>query len=151
WHVRPGAPDEMVAAHRSSWKPSTLPFLVPLSSDAESGYDQPTHERVMATPPFRDDLCLVAVDEQDAPVGSCIAWLDESTGIANVEPLGVVPTHRRLGVAGALLDHVGREVARLGGATVVIQPRGDAAYPAPRGAYAKAGFDAVDRTWAMRR
>ena len=77
--------------------------------------------------------------------GSCIAWYDSATGWAEIEPLGIVPAHRRRGLAVALCLEVARRVSELGGRELFINtgPRDD--YPAPAGAYAKAGFVSVSR------
>jgi hypothetical protein len=49
-------------------------------------------------------------------------------------------------VAGALCLHAARLVHAAGGRELVIHPRGDAAYPAPLGAYRRAGFTEAGRT-----
>ncbi|HVT78767.1 MAG TPA: GNAT family N-acetyltransferase, partial [Acidimicrobiales bacterium] len=65
---------------------------------------------------------------------------------AEIEPLGVVPEHRRRGLAQALCRAALRATAEAGGTEVVIHPRGDVAYPAARDAYAAAGFVTVNRS-----
>ncbi len=89
------------------------------------------------------DLVVEAPDGTRA--ASCLGWWDPATLTAEVEPLGVVAAHRRLGLARALWRAVSDIVAQWGGREVFINtgPRTD--YPAPAAAYARAGFQVVPR------
>jgi len=89
---------------------------------------------------------LVAEAPDATLAASCIAWHDPTVDITSIDPLGVDLAHRRLGLAGALALAVAEQARDRGIAEVVIHPRGDAAYPAPRRPYRRAGFVAVDRT-----
>ena len=81
----------------------------------------------------------------EAPDGSlaacCILWWDPATGAAEIEPLGVVPAHRRRGLATALCAAAGSLVAGLGGDEVHINTAPSPAYPAPAQTYLSAGFE----------
>lgn len=90
--------------------------------------------------PYRRDLHVVAEAPDGRLAASCIGWLDPATGVAAIEPLGVHPEDHRRGLAGALCLYAARLVAGAGGHELVIHPRGDAAYPAARGAYLRCGF-----------
>jgi GNAT superfamily N-acetyltransferase len=81
----------------------------------------------------------------------CIVWWDPAIGVAEVEPLGVVPAHRRLGLAGVLCMEAAARVEARGGHTVYINSSPDPAYPAPNAAYAAAGFRLVERGRTFRR
>lgn len=158
YHVRPagdGERERAVAAHRAAWRPSELPFhpdhRPAFPADAESSYSVEVHARMAATWPYRADLDLVVVALDGSLVGSCIAWLDLRTGAAEIEPLGIAPDHRGRGLAQRLVHHATAAVADLGGTEMVIQPRGDDAYPVPRHVYASCGFQRVNRTRLLTR
>lgn len=158
YQVRPvggGEQGAAVAAHRAAWRPSELPFHADhrpaFPADAESGFSEEAHARVAATWPYRSDLDLVVVAPDGSLVGSCIAWLDPRTGAAEIEPLGIAPDHRGRGLAKRLVRHAIATVATLGATEMVIQPRGDVAYPVPRHVYASCGFTPVNRTVALTR
>jgi predicted N-acetyltransferase YhbS len=150
--VRAVTPDEYgarVAVHRASWNPHALPWHPEHRPDyppeARSGHSARMYARVRDAWLYDPALDLVAVAEDGAFVGCCIVWLDRKTGAAEIEPLGVVPDHRRRGVAGSLCTEAIRRVALAGGSALYINQGPNAAYPAPAGAYAKAGFDVVER------
>jgi GNAT superfamily N-acetyltransferase len=158
--VRGVAPHETAArtaVHREAWNPHALPWHPDHRPDyppeAASTYGETHYARVRAAPLYDPDLDLVAVAEDGTFAGCCIVWLDPVIGSAEIEPLGVVPAHRRRGVAGALCDEATRRVAAKGGHEVIINAGPNAAYPAPAGAYAKAGFRSIDRgrMYALRR
>jgi predicted N-acetyltransferase YhbS len=142
--------DDLVSVHRAAWRPADLPFATgyapPVPSEATSSFTAAMLAAVQATWPYRQDLHLVVQAPDGSLAASCITWLDPDTGVAAIEPLGVRPGHRRLGLAGALCLHAARLVDQAGGQELVIHPRGDPAYPAPRGAYLRCGFTPVGRT-----
>jgi ribosomal protein S18 acetylase RimI-like enzyme len=144
------AGDDLLGAHRAAWRPADLPFAPgsgpPLDPLAASPLTTAMLAAVQDSWPYRRDLHVVAQGPGGGLAASCIAWLDPTTGVAAIEPLGVSPGHRRRGLAGALCLHAARLVHAAGGDELVIHPRGDAAYPAPRGAYRRCGFAEVGRT-----
>lgn len=139
-----------VEAHRAAWLPSALPFAPEhrpaVPSGARSSFDAQKLRRAQRLWAYDASLDLVITTSNGSPAACCTVWLDETTGAAEIEPLGVVPEHRGRGLAIALCHAALDAVARAGGAEVVIHPRGDAAYPAPRAAYAAAGFTELNRT-----
>lgn len=141
--------DDLLDVHRSAWRPADLPFasgcMPPFDAQATSSLTASVLAAVQNAWPYRRDLHVVAEAPDGSLAASCIAWLDPVTGMAAIEPLGVRPEHRRRGIAGALCLQAAELVAAAGGHKLVIHPRGDAAYPAPRGAYARCGFVAVGR------
>ncbi|MEY2425885.1 MAG: hypothetical protein QOI61_1457 [Actinomycetota bacterium] len=146
--TRPG--DDLVAAHRNAWRPADLPFAdghrPVLADDATSSFDEAALARVQSDSLYEAGLHVVAETRDGELVGSCIGWHDDGGGSVVIEPLGVSLAHRKNGLAGALCLQVARLSGRSGAQEVVIHPRGDAAYPAARGAYARAGFVEVGRT-----
>jgi GNAT superfamily N-acetyltransferase len=149
--VRPAAAgDDLLGVHRAAWRPADLPFAPgsgpPLDPRAVSPLTAGMLAAVQDSWPYRRDLHVVAQAPGGELAASCIAWLDPATGVAAIEPLGVSPGHRRRGLAGALCLHAARLVRAADGDELVIHPRGDAAYPAPRGAYRRCGFAEVSRT-----
>jgi predicted N-acetyltransferase YhbS len=131
--VRPGEAEARAAVHRAAWS-------------ATSRVTTAAYERLMATAPYRPDLDLVVEHEDDGWVASCLAWLDPTTGVALLEPVGCVTGHRRRGLAGAV-SLAALAAARDAGATLgLVCPRGDDDYPAPGLVYRGLGFRPGPRT-----
>lgn len=139
-----------IEAHRAAWLPAALPFAAEhrpdTPSDATSSFDASKLRRAQRLWPYDASRDLVITAATGEPAACCTVWFDETTGAAEIEPLGVLPEHRRQGLAIALCHAALDAVALAGGSEVVIHPRGDAAYPAPRAAYAAAGFSPINRT-----
>jgi GNAT superfamily N-acetyltransferase len=150
-----GDGDDLLGVHRAAWRPADLPFAPgcapPFDPQATSSLTAPVLAAVQSTWPYRRDLHIVAEAPDGSLAASCIAWLDPVTGVAAIEPLGVRPGHRRQGLAGALCLHAAQLIRSAGGDELVIHPRGDAAYPAPRAAYQRCGFAVVGRTYTYAR
>lgn len=140
--------DTRVEVHRRAWKPADLPWhpdhRPATPPDAESSYDRVKHDRVRRMPLYDEALDLIVVSPNGSPAACCLVWFDPELGVAEIEPLGVVPEHRRQGLAGLLCQEAVRQVAMRGGREVLISAGPREAYPANSGAYAKAGF-AVQR------
>ena len=155
--VREDEREPRIAVHRRAWRPADLPWhpdhRPATPPDAESSFDDARFSRVEALPLYDRSLDLVVEAPDGALVACCTAWFDAELGVAEIEPLGVVPSHRRLGLAGALCLEVSARVAERGGREVFINagPRVD--YPASGNAYAKAGFTPRVRgaMWVLRR
>ena len=148
--VRSASPDDdLVAVHRAAWRPADLPFarghMPAFSIDAASSFDAAKLAAVQAADGYRADLHVVVGALDGSLAASCIAWFDPPTGVAAIEPLGVCAEHRNRGLAGAMCLHAARLVRDGGGHELVIHPRGDAVYPAPRNAYRRVGFEPVGR------
>ena len=148
--VRSASPeDDLVAVHRAAWRPADLPFarghMPAFSADATSSFDAANLAAVQAADGYRADLHVVVTAPDGSLAASCIAWFEPLTGTAAIEPLGVRAEHRKRGLAGALCLHAARLVRDSGGHELIIHPRGDAAYPAPRNAYRRVGFEPVGR------
>lgn len=148
--VRSVADDELaarVAVHRAAWRPSALPWADGRETDpaAESSFTDAAYGAVRDTWLYRRDLDLVAVAPDGGLAGCCIAWFDAGTGVAEIEPLGVAPAHRRNGLAVAMCLEVASRVAALGGREIFINTGPREEYPGPGAAYAKAGFRPVER------
>ena len=146
-----------VDVHRRAWRPAELPWhpdhrpAVP--GDAESSFDLAGFRRARATWGYERELDLVVEAPDGELVGCCTAWFDAALGVAEIEPLGIVPSHRRRGLAGALCLEVSARVAERGGREVFLNVGPRVEYPANHGAYAKAGFETRGRgaTWVLRR
>ena len=144
------ANDDLLGVHQFSWRPLDLPFAdayrPAFSEDETSPLTKNMLYAVEANEFYRRELHVVAEAPDSTLAASCIVWLDARTGVSSIEPLGVVPQHRRIGLAGALSQYAVRAARHLGGNEVIIHPRGDVAYPAARGAYLRAGFETEGRT-----
>ena len=138
-----------VAVHRAAWRPIDLPWAPAFRPDATpdqtSRFAAADYDAVRLTWLYDERLDLVVEAPDGTLAASCLGWWDPRSLTAEIEPLGVVPTHRRRGLAGALCRAVSDTVAQWGGREVFINtgPRPD--YPAPAAAYARAGFQVVPR------
>lgn len=143
-NVQPDEHADRVAVHRSAWRPADLPFHPDhrphMDASWTSSFTAETYRRVQAAGLYDPSLDLVAIAPDGSLAGCCIGWLDPATGWAEIEPLGVVPAHRRRGLALALCAEVARRVALSGGHHVFINTGPSEMYPAPYQAYRKAGF-----------
>ncbi len=147
YSIRATTPEEVrarVEAHRAAWLPSALPWhpehRPAQTPAATSSYDVVAHEQVTRIFLYDVELDLVVEASDGALVGCCIVWLDPRLGVAEIEPLGIHPAHRRKGLAGALCHEAVARVAGRGGSEVLINTGPRTAYPAPAAAYARAGF-----------
>ena len=141
YRLRPVTEDQAetrAACHRASWS-------------ATSQVSGAAYYRLMGTPPYRHDLDWVAVDADDRMVASTLAWLDQRTGVALVEPVGCVPEHRGRGLAGATSLAALAAAAEAGATTGLVCPRGDDGYPVPAQVYRGLGFEPGPRTLTLRR
>jgi GNAT superfamily N-acetyltransferase len=151
--IRPVRSDETAArveVHRAAWKPSSIPYIDgrAVDPDAESSFTAEAYESVRSAWLYDPSLDLVAVadDNDDGGFGAwCIAWFDPSTGVCEIEPLGVAPEHRRHGRAVALCIEVAALVADRGGTHVYINGQPQPGYVASTSAYFAAGFQLVER------
>ncbi|MGH9106102.1 MAG: GNAT family N-acetyltransferase [Acidimicrobiales bacterium] len=109
------------------------------------------YDHVRSTWLYDPSLDLVVQAPDASLAACCIVWWDPAIGVAEIEPLGVVPAHRRLGLAGALCIEAAAQVGARGGHTVYINSSPDPAYPAPNATYAAVGFELVERGRAFRR
>lgn len=148
--VRSDETPARVEVHRAAWLPASLPYAArhrpPVEPGATSSFTAAAYQAVRETWPYRPELDLVAVDAEGSLAACCIAWFDPATGVAEIEPLGVVPEHRGRGLASALCLEVAARVADAGGTEVFINTGPRDEYPAPGRAYAKAGFEVFRRT-----
>ena len=147
--VRPGEDAARVAVHRAAWRPADMPWaphvLDRVDPAATSGFTPAHLARVRRALLFDPELDLV-VEAPDGSLAACATvWWDARGGCAELEPVGVVPAHRRRGLAAALARHACVEVARRGGREVFINSRPMDDDPAPAAAYLTAGFTLVER------
>ncbi len=135
--VLPGEHEQRSAVHRAAWSATSL-----VTARA--------YERLMATPPYRPATDHVVVPDAGEWVASCCVWLDETTGVALVEPVGCVEEHRRRGLASAVSVSALTAARELGATTGLVCPRGDDDYPAPALLYRGIGFEPGARTRTYR-
>jgi ribosomal protein S18 acetylase RimI-like enzyme len=137
-----------VAVHRAAWRPASLPWEDGRAVDPEatSSFTVAAYDAVRRCSLYDPELDLVAVAPDGALAGCCIVWLDEVIGVAEIEPLGVVPDHRRSGLAVAMCLEAANRVRAAGGDELFINTGPRPTYSAPGRAYAKAGFEVVERS-----
>jgi ribosomal protein S18 acetylase RimI-like enzyme len=153
--VRDGELEARVECHREAWRPAAMPLspeaLATIAPDATSRFTMDFYGRVRTTWLYDQSFDLVVEAPDGSLAACCIVWWDPAIKVAEIEPLGVVPAHRRLGLAGALCTEAESRVAARGGHTVFINSSPDPTYPAPNATYAAAGFELVKRGQALRR
>lgn len=135
--VREGEHEERSAVHRAAWSPT-------------SKVTATAYQRLMATPPYRPETDHVVVAPDGEWVASCCVWVDQTTGVALVEPVGCVAAHERRGLATAASVSALTAARELGATMGLVCPRGDDDYPAPARLYRKIGFEPGPRTRAYR-
>lgn len=138
YRLRPVEPDEAAAramCHAAAW-----------SDFGPSEVTASSYAAVMTAWPYRHDLDWVAVDAGGRMAASALVWLDPGSGVGLVEPVGCVPEHRGLGLAGAVTLAALHALARAGGHTALVTPRGDDDYPGPMRLYRSLGFRPGART-----
>lgn len=142
--LRPDEADARVAVHRAAWRPADLPFDPDhdphLDPSWSSSFTLDAYRRVQETYLYDSRFDLVVEASDGSLAGCCIGWFDADTGWTEIEPLGVVPAHRRLGLAAALCTEVATRTAAAGGHHVFINTGPSNSYPGPYRAYQKAGF-----------
>ena len=138
-----------VQVHRAAWRPADMPWhpehQPATDPTATSSFSEEIYARCRATWLYDRDFDLVVVAPDGSLAATCLAWFDPAAGVAELEPMGVHPNHRRNGLAGLLCREVARRVASRGGVEVFINAGWPEGYPAPRSAYTKAGFRTVRR------
>lgn len=125
-HVEESDLERRVDVHRAAFHPSRL--------------TSEKYRNLMETFPYRADLDWVV----EAPDGSFAAytlcWLDEENGVAELEPVGTHPDHRRRGLARAASLAALRRARELGARIGIVYARADDAYPVPQKLYESIGF-----------
>lgn len=134
-----GDAERRAAAHRAAWHPSSVTTQ--------------SYRAVMAAWPYRRELDWMIEVSDGRFVANCCLWFDEKNGVALLEPVGVDPAFRRLGLGRAVCLYAFHALKELGGSHVITYPRGDDAYAVPRQLYLGMGFKPYARTqvYAKRR
>jgi GNAT superfamily N-acetyltransferase len=141
--VADGEQAARVEAHRAAWRPATLPWPAgtpAVSPDLTSRFTAAHDEEVRHTWLYDQSRDLVVEAPDGTLAACCIVWWDPAAGAAEIEPLGVLPGHRRKGLATAMCLAACAQVAALGGDQVFINTGPRADYPAPAETYLAAGF-----------
>jgi ribosomal protein S18 acetylase RimI-like enzyme len=143
--VRDGEDEARVEAHCRAWRPIEMPWPGELPAyatpEATSSFTMAHYEQCRRTWLYDQSRDLVIEAPDGSLAACCILWWDPATGTGEIEPLGVVPAHRRRGLATALCAVAGSLVAGLGGAETHINTAPSPAYPAPAQTYLSAGFE----------
>lgn len=124
--------------HRAAFGPSTVP-------PPTEGF-----RRAMSDPSYRRELDWVAVLADDAPVAACTTWVDVTSRTAVVEPVGTHPSHRRRGLARAVVLASLASAADLGAMRARVCGRVDVDDRAALATYESLGFRRFGRTVHLR-
>jgi GNAT superfamily N-acetyltransferase len=143
--VRADERDARVEVHRRSWRPATLPWPgdppPSVTAESTSRFSAALYQQVRATWLYDSAFDLVVEAPDGSLAACCIGWWDPAIGCAEIEPVGVVPEHRRRGLASAMCRHVIEQVRALGGRQLFINVGPKPHYPAPAQTYLAAGFE----------
>jgi GNAT superfamily N-acetyltransferase len=126
-----------VASHHAAWHPSRMTVE--------------RYRRVMAAWPYRPDLDWMIEIADGRFVANCCVWFDEVNAVGLLEPVGVDPGFRRLGLARAVILEALRALRDLGASRAVVYPRGDAGYPFTKPLYLGLGFEPYARTLSFQK
>jgi GNAT superfamily N-acetyltransferase len=127
--------ERRVAIHAAAWAPTRV--------TTES------YRTVMAAWPYRPELDWVVEAPDGRYAASALIWLDEKNGAGLIEPVGTDPGFRGHGLARAVCLAALHELKAAGATHAYVNPRGDAAYPAPARLYRSLGFADGPRTYSM--
>lgn len=120
-----------VAVHRAAWEPSNL--------------TEEKYTAAMSTWPYRSDFDFVVEAPDGTLASSALGWYDEANRVAEFEPVGTRPDHRRLGLASAVMLFGMRRFRDAGATHAIVGCRGDPAYPIPKLVYESIGFRELSR------
>jgi GNAT superfamily N-acetyltransferase len=124
-------PEAATRAHIDAWYPSSFP------ATGMAG--------VQATWPYRADLHLLVEAPDGTLAATAIIWLDPISRTAEFEPVGTHRTHRRQGLATALMWYGMHRAREAGADTALVACLGAAAHPAARDLYYRVGFTPISR------
>ena len=106
---------------------SGLAFHDDVRVAAENRDDPGWYRNIQRAPLYRRDLDLVAEAPDGAIAGFVTVWFDDATRTACLEPVGVVPAHRRRGLARALVSGALAAAQRVGATQAFVGGYDDAA------------------------
>jgi GNAT superfamily N-acetyltransferase len=138
-------------AHADAW--TILPFIFDgqeRNLEVTSRVTEETYKVLVKTWPWRPELDWVIEAPDGTLAACCILWLDEESGVAELEPVGTHPDYRKLGLGAAVCLWAMNAAKELGATRAIVYPRGDDAYPVPQKLYRKIGFEPYGRTRIFR-
>ena len=137
--LTPALTDAYIALHRAAWSRPGTP----------STYERTQHDAVVAMPDFRYDLVPIVRRSDGELAAYCISWWDPRSRSLEIEPLGTHPSHRRRGLARAIVREVMRRAWTLGASYVLVW--GTTENPEAKALYESAGMRArrVFRDWRL--
>jgi ribosomal protein S18 acetylase RimI-like enzyme len=129
--VEPGDLSDRVELHRTVWAPSRV--TEESFSDVQNAW------------PYRLDLdCIVQVPDGRL-AAYCVAWLDATNGVGELEPVGTHPDFRRLGLGSVVCRFALQRLRKEGAARAVVYADVDLANPGPKALYESIGFVETSR------
>jgi len=96
-------------------------------------------------PAYRRDLDFVAIGPDGKFVSCTNVWYDEELRVAEFEPVGCHPDHRRKGVTRALLLSALRHLRNLGTEQAIVYTSSE--NQAARALYESCGFRVIGHDW----
>ncbi len=113
------------------------PIFLRLHPDWAAGQAQAVRD-TCANP---DRHVLVAVDEDDRPVGFVASWLDAyHPGMGAVDMIAVDPAHQRRGIARELMRLAAEHMRAAGMDILVVETGGDPGHAPARATYEAVGY-----------
>ncbi|MBE3000162.1 GNAT family N-acetyltransferase [Nocardiopsis sp. HNM0947] len=155
--VRDDEAEARVQVHRAAWHPPSIPYpperAARVSPDAQSRFCMEFYEDMRRNPMYDPALDLLVEAPDGSLAAHCTIWWSPALGVAEVEPLGVLPEHRRRGLGGTLALEACARVRDLGGHEVFINGEYVEIYPLPTQVYRSVGYRQVELSalWARAR
>ena len=129
-----------VRLHAAAWS----------TSDHPSGFDVSAYAQLRRSPYYRPELDIVVEGPGRRLLASALVWWDEETKVGLVEPVGVHPDARGLGLGRVAVLGALWALRAEGGSQAVAWPRGDREDDAPARLFAACGFVPGPRTVTLR-
>ncbi|GLZ37554.1 GNAT family N-acetyltransferase [Actinokineospora sp. NBRC 105648] len=107
-HVTPADLDRRVEVHRAAWHPSRVTAA--------------SYAALSAAWPYQATLDWVIEAPDGTFAASCLIWLDPVHRVAELEPVGTAPTHRRKGLARAVCLAAMRAARDAGAERAIVYP-----------------------------
>lgn len=124
--VEAGDLHERVEVHREVWAPSRV--------------TEESYRNVMRAWPYRSDLDCVVVTAAGSFAAYALCWYDPQNRVAELEPVGTHPAHRRKGLGAAVCRFALERLRDAGARHAIVYAGGREGAAPARGLYGSVGF-----------
>jgi len=107
------------------------------------------YRSLQQAPSYLPELDLIVFSPAGEAASYCSVWLDQANSVAEFEPVGTLPEHRRRGLARAMMAEACNRLRAMGVPTAAVDSWSES--PAANALYAGAGFEPWDRAYGWER